>query len=75
MSTDFQLQCEICDVVGPDVHRSAGGGISLVDPEIGYTTMHQTWVENKAIREAGRAAWEEFLIEHEFHDIRLERRS
>lgn len=46
MSSDWFWYCETCEVIGPDLHRAAGG-ICL------------------------RPEHEQFLIDHDFHELRL----
>lgn len=55
MSTTFTLWCDLCEVDGPQLHRSAGG-MQIRD-------WKDKWYDGPTMPE--------FLIEHERHELRL----
>jgi hypothetical protein len=62
MSAIFQIRCETCDERGPKIRRS--GGTTLCSDSI-------TGPFDAEFKTAADEAWTRFLLEHEFHDLRL----
>lgn len=60
MSTHFTVRCDIHDVSGPDIRRSAGATV--------FMPSGDSMDEDDA-----REEWAEFLIEHEWCELRLKR--
>lgn len=59
MSSVFTIRCEHCEVDGPKVRRSAGGTV-LLDPVVSTLDPPDP-----------APTWSAFLIEHEYHELRL----
>lgn len=66
MSTHYVVWCEDCEVFGPTIRDAAGGIVFAV-------LVQGADGGQLDIDEVAKAAWREFLGEHEFHPLRLAR--
>jgi hypothetical protein len=63
VSTVFQIHCATCNKDGPKLRRGTSGVTLCLTTITGPFTAEY--------HEAAKDAWAAFLIEHEFHDLRL----
>lgn len=63
MSTSFTLYCETCEEAGPPIRRHHDKGVLLQQRSVRFFPSYEP--------EQGALDWGSFLIEHEYHDLRL----
>jgi hypothetical protein len=58
MSSYWAVECETCEVIGPQIGRTAGG-MTFADPQL------------SELEEVGGIYLAGFLIKHGYHELRL----
>jgi hypothetical protein len=68
VSTHFTVYCEQCEAYGPNLVRAAGRGAFLSGL---WPRFHPGLAADDPQTSDFRGQWTEFLIEHEYHPLKL----